>query len=163
MFQHSQQNISFRQQIISLSQSYPCPRCAHGVLEPLGLTETFKCQVCERAYVPLRGGRFLHPAHHLGLKIAPTFWWDGYRWHWAGTTASSLQLFSIFILSLIPVFTANVLLSLNSWSGRPEWCNHTLLTAAIGLITIQVMYLAWWDFDFVSRQRSRRHKAQSNH
>ncbi len=154
MFNQSYQQISFHQQIIALSANYPCPRCSSGSLEPFGLTETFKCNSCERNYVPLRGGRLLHPANRLGWKIAPTFWWDGLRWHWAGTTATAKQLTGIVALFLLPLFLLNGALSLNLWVDKPEWCSPLLLTAVLGLLTVQLIYLLCWDFDFLTKKKT---------
>lgn len=152
MFQPNAQQFSFRQQIIALNQSYPCPRCSAGVMEPFGLTETFKCNGCKRVYVPLKGGRYLFPANSIGWKIAPTFWWDGYRWHWAGTTASTQQLSCIVLVSLLPVVALNVAIHMNLLAGRPYWCTPLLMSLIIGLITTQVAYLTCWDFDFLSKK-----------
>lgn len=152
MFQPSQQQFSFRQQVIALNQSYPCPRCNPGIMEPFGLTETFQCNSCHRNFVPLKGGRFLYPARHLGWKIAPTFWWDGFRWHWAGTTATSRQLSAIVAVSLVPVLLVNLLICYDIWSSRPDWCNPLLLTPVIGLLAIQLVYMLCWDFDFLTKK-----------
>jgi len=151
MFKPSQQQFSFRQQVITLNQGYPCPRCNAGVMEPFGLTETFMCNACRRSYVPLKGGRFLYPAKLMGWKIAPTFWWDGFRWHWAGTTATTRQLATIVALSLIPVVLLNLVLCYDLWAGRPDWCNPIIVSPLIGLLSIQFVYFMCWDFDFLTR------------
>lgn len=157
MFNQSYQQLSFHQQIISLNQNYPCPRCTCGSLEPFGLTETMKCNSCERSYVPLRGGRLLCPANSMGVKIAPTFWWDGLRWHWAGTTATSRQLSTIMALFLMPLVALNVALYMNVGAGiLPEWCSPVLLTAVTGLLTMQLIYLFCWDFDFLTKRTTNR-------
>lgn len=151
MFNSSSQHISLRQQVIALSQSYPCPRCTPGVLEPFGHTETLMCNHCRRGFVPLRGGRFLYPSNQLGYKIAPIFWWDGFRWHWGGTTATTQQLATIILLSLLPVVGimgyASVNQHVSNWIAQPA-----LLSPIVGLITMQLMYLLCWDFDFFSRR-----------
>ena len=151
MFHPSSQHISFRQQVIALSQSYPCPRCTPGVLETYGLTETLHCNHCARGFVPLRGGRFLYPATQMGWKIAPIFWWDGFRWHWGGTTATTKQLTTIIMLSLMPVIGILAYASLYP-HHFPKWAEPTLLSPIIGLLTMQLMYLVCWDFDFLSRR-----------
>lgn len=156
MFQPSQQQFAFRQQIIGLTQAYPCPRCTAGLMEPFGLTETFRCNSCRRTYVPLKGGRYLYPARQMGWKIAPTFWWDGFRWHWAGTTATSSQLTSIVLLSLLPVLLVDLAIYMNWWQSRPDWCTPMLISLLIGLLTIQVVYLMCWDFDFMSSRNTYR-------
>ncbi len=158
MFNQNQsyQALTFQQQVIALSQTYPCPRCSCGILEPFGHTETFKCNGCERSFVPLRGGRLLNPANRMGSKVAPTFWWDGLRWHWAGTTATTNQLLAITAAFLMPI----VMLHLSTtflWHDRPEWCSPLLMTALVGLMTVQFIYLLCWDFDLGSRRRARRH------
>ncbi len=153
MFHPSYQHVSFRQQIIGLSQSYPCPRCSCGILEPYGLTETFQCNSCLRGFVPLRGGRYLYPSNRLGWKVAPTFWWDGLRWHWAGTTATAKQLFTIVALFVLPLLALNAAMFMNVWPDRPDWCTPTLMTALLGLLTIQTIYFLCWDFDFISRRK----------
>ncbi|HEY9714883.1 MAG TPA: hypothetical protein V6C72_15550, partial [Chroococcales cyanobacterium] len=144
--------ISFHQQIISLSQSYPCPRCA-GSLEPYGLTETFKCNNCERGFVPLRGSRLLCPSNRMGWKIAPTFWWDGLRWHWAGTTATTRQLMAIVSVFATPLIMLNLAMYLGVGQTLPEWCSPILLTAVLGLLTVQMIYFTCWDFDFLTKRR----------
>lgn len=151
----SSQHLSIRQQVIALSQSYPCPRCNTGVMEPFGLTETLQCTGCRRGFVPLRGGRFLYPANQLGWKIAPIFWWDGFRWHWGGTTATTKQLSTIVMLSLLPVIGLLVFNSIYPQHNLPRWAEPTLLSPVIGLLTMQLMYLLCWDFDFFSRRTRR--------
>ncbi|MBI4532373.1 MAG: hypothetical protein HY711_00380 [Candidatus Melainabacteria bacterium] len=154
MFHPSSQHVSFRQQVIALSQSYPCPRCTSGMMEPYGFTETFLCNTCNRTFVPLKGGRFLYPARHLGWRIAPIFWWDGFRWHWSGTTATPRQLFWIVALSLLPVILVNLAICLNWWTEQPRWCNPVLLSPSLALTSIQVIYFLSWDFKFLKRKRS---------
>ncbi len=153
MFHPSPQHVYLTQQVIALNQSYPCPRCTGGMMEPYGLTETLKCTVCKRIYVPLRGGRYLYPARSIGWRIAPTFWWDGFKWHWAGTTATGRQLAAIVMLSLLPVTAIYLAISLNLWNGRPEWCHPALLTLVTGLFALQLVYLICWDFNYHSKQR----------
>jgi hypothetical protein len=155
MFHQSYQQLSFQQQIIALNQTYPCPRCNSGMLELFGYTETFKCNDCQRSYVPLCGARMLHPALRLGSKIAPTFWWDGLRWHWAGTTATSKQILAIVALSVVPIILINLALTMNFWKDRPEWCSPILLSIVVGLMTLQMIYLICWDFETLSRGKSR--------
>ena len=154
MFHSSYQQLPFKQQVIALSQIYPCPRCITGQLEPFGLTETLRCANCERTFVPLKGGRLLCPANRMGWKIAPTFWWDGLRWHWAGTTATTGQLVGIVTAFLLPLLLLNAGLHFNVLSGRPDWCTPLLMTAILGLLTIQVIYFTCWDFDFLTRRKS---------
>lgn len=155
MFHQSYQQLSFHQQIIAPTQSYPCPRCGSGVLEAFGYTETLKCNGCERSFVPLYGARLLHPATRMGTKIAPTFWWDGLRWHWAGTTASTKDWLSIFVLATAPMICLNVVLLMNIWKDRPQWCSPLALNILVGLIMAQMIYLICWDFNFLSsRQRN---------
>jgi hypothetical protein len=155
MFHQSYQQLSFHQQIIALNQTYPCPRCSSGMLELYGHTETFKCNGCQRNFVPLCGARLLHPATRLGSKIAPTFWWDGLRWHWAGTTATSKQIVAILTLSIVPIVLTNLALTMNLWKDRPEWCSPILLSIVVGLVMLQMIYLICWDFDSMSRGKPR--------
>jgi len=152
--QPSYQQLSFAQQIITVSQNYPCPRCSCGSLEPFGLTETFKCNGCERAFVALRGGRFLYPANRMGMKVAPTFWWDGLRWHWAGTTATTRQLSSIVAFFMMPLMALNLAVYMNVWAERPEWCSPMFLTAVLGLVTLQLIYFMCWDYDFLTKRKA---------
>jgi len=159
MFNQSYQQLTFHQQIIALNQTYPCPRCSCGIMEPYGHTETFRCSGCERVFVPLHGGRMLHPANRMGSKVAPTYWWDGLRWHFAGTTATTHQVVTILGAFLLPLIALNISLSLNLWRDRPEWCSPLLMTALIGLVTIQVIYFCCWDFDFLAKARNRQEKA----
>lgn len=146
-----------RQQVIALNQSYPCPRCNCGVLETYGLTETLKCNGCSRSFVPLRNGRCLYPANRMGFKIAPTYWWDGLHWHWAGTTATATQLAVIVSMFIIPLMALNGAFHYGHlWADRPEWLSPALLSAVVSLVTIQAIYFTCWDFDFVSRRRAAR-------
>lgn len=157
IFPSSSQHLSLKQQVIALSQSYPCPRCTPGVLEPFGHTETMMCASCKRSFVPLRGGRLLFPANTMGFKIAPTFWWDGYRWHWGGTTATAKQLCAIVLTSLLPVF--GILLAsrihapgLDAFFAK---CYPALLAPLVGLLTMQLIYACCWDFEFCAPKRKR--------
>ncbi len=154
MFHPSYQHTSYRQQVILLNQSYPCPRCKCGVLEPYGHTETFKCNGCDRGFVPLRGGRFLYPANRMGWKIAPIYWWDGLRWHWQGTTATAAQLAMIVLTFLIPMIALNAAFHFNVWPETPELLNPVLLTVLLGLITLEAIYFLCWDFEFTQRRRT---------
>lgn len=130
-----------------MNQSYPCPRCNCGILEPYGYTETFQCSNCTRTFVPLSNGRKLYPATRNGWKIASTYWWDGLRWHWAGTTASALQLVSIVMMFLAPMLMVNLFISSNIWVQRPEWASPMLMTAIVGLVMAGILRLLCWDFD----------------
>jgi putative effector of murein hydrolase LrgA (UPF0299 family) len=153
MFNSSYQHVSFRQQIISTSQSYPCPRCAGGMLEAYGLTETLKCTSCERSFVALRGGRLLYPANRLGLKVALTFWWDGLRWHWAGHTASTKQLLSVMMFFFLPIMAAQVAFALNLIPERPDWLSPAMASTAIALLSTTAIYFMCWDFTSVARRK----------
>lgn len=97
----------------------------------------------------------MHPANTLGWKIAPTYWWDGLRWHWAGTTATAKQLTTIVALLIMPLLALNLCLYFNASFERPEWCNPVLMTAILGLLTMQLIYFLCWDFDFLSKKKSR--------
>ena len=149
-YQHKTQ----RQQVIALNQSYPCPRCNCGVLEPFGHTETFQCSGCSRCFVPLNNGRKLYPANRMGWKIASTYWWDGLRWNWAGTTASAFQLLSIVMMFITPMLTVNLLMTSNVWTQRPEWVSPLLMTAVVGLVMAVVLRLLCWDFDIGSNSQA---------
>ncbi len=46
MFDQSYQQLYLEKQLILHGQSYPCPRCKCGNLEPFGETETFFCTAC---------------------------------------------------------------------------------------------------------------------
>ncbi|MBY0547549.1 MAG: hypothetical protein K2W95_09670 [Candidatus Obscuribacterales bacterium] len=157
MFQPPSQHISLKQQVIALSQSYPCPRCTPGVLEPFGHTETMACNSCKRSFVPLRGGRLLYPANRLGWKIAPTFWWDGYRWHWGGTTATTKQLSVIVMCSLMPVLGIICTATLQTawWQGTLKCDTHQagLISALVGLVSMQLIYFFCWDFEFYRNRK----------
>ena len=155
MFHQSYQQLSFQQQTIALNQTYPCPRCASGILEPFGHTETFQCNTCERTFVPLCGARLLHPSMRMGFKIAPTYWWDGLRWHFAGTTATTKQILVSLSFAMMPAILLNLALALSLWKDRPDWCNPCLLTVLVGLLTALMIYLICWDFEFLPRGKSR--------
>lgn len=155
MFHPSYQHVSLRQQVISLEQSYDCPRCKSGRLEPFGHTETFRCNSCERGFVPLRGGRFLHPANRMGWKIAPVYWWDGLRWHWQGTTATAAQLALIVMAFMAPMVALHGAFYMNLWPEAPEIFNPVLLTVLVGLITLEAIYFLCWDFEFTGRRKAK--------
>ncbi|MBX9568543.1 MAG: hypothetical protein K2X77_06580 [Candidatus Obscuribacterales bacterium] len=157
-FPSSSQQLSLKQQVIALSQSYPCPRCTPGVLEPYGHTETMMCASCKRSFVPLRGGRLLYPANSMGFKIAPTFWWDGYRWHWGGTTATAKQLCVIVLLSLMPVFGILLASKVSTFEPFFKQCYPALLAPLVGLLTMQLIYACCWDFEFCSTKRTKRQR-----
>ena len=105
-------------------------------------------------FVPLKGGRYLYPANDLGWKVAPTFWWDGYRWHWAGTTATASQLTTIVLLSLVPVLMINLLMNFEIWTGLPSWFNPLLVSPIVALLSLQVIYICCWDFDFLNHRHN---------
>jgi hypothetical protein len=153
MFNSSYQHISFRQQIISTGQSYPCPQCSAGMLEAFGLTETLKCSSCERSFVALRGGRLLYPANRLGMKVALTFWWDGLRWHWAGHTASTRQLLAIILFFFTPILTAQVFFALNLWPEHPEWLSAKITSLVVAALSAAALYCMCFDFDIVVKRR----------
>ncbi len=155
IYPSSSQQLSLKQQVIALSQSYPCPRCTPGVLEPYGHTETMMCSNCNRSFVPLRGGRLLFPANSLGWKIAPTFWWDGYRWHWGGTTATAKQLSIIVLLSLLPVLGIAASANYFHWPINNVFCDAWILCPIVGLITMQLIYACCWDFEFYTRSKNK--------
>jgi len=93
----------------------------------------------------------------MGFKIAPTYWWDGLHWHWAGTTATASQLAAIVCMFMIPLMALNGAFHYGHiWAERPEWLSPALLSAVVGLVTIQAIYFMCWDFDFVSRRRAAR-------
>lgn len=158
VFHPSSAETPLRQQVIALSQTYPCPRCTSGILEPYGHTETMQCTNCHRSFVPLKGGRLLYPSNSLGWKIAPTFWWDGFRWHWGGTTATTRQLSMIVLFSLLPaisIFMAHHMYA-TTWNAlMPRWCDPVIFSPIVGLLTMQILYLMCWDFDFC-KQKSRK-------
>jgi len=154
MFNSSYQHISFRQQIISTNQSYPCPRCSGGMLDAYGLTETLKCSSCERSFVALRGGRMLFPANRMGMKIGLTFWWDGLRWHLSGTTASLRHIATITMLFFIPIMATIIACALNI-GERPEWLSPAAICATVFVLTFSTISFFCWDFDKVTKRKRR--------
>jgi hypothetical protein len=90
----------------------------------------------------------------MGMKVAPTFWWDGLRWHWAGTTATSRQLSSIVAFFFLPLVALNLAVYMNAWAERPEWCSPMFLTAVLGLVTLQLIYFMCWDYDFLTKRKA---------
>jgi hypothetical protein len=160
MFNSSYQHVSFRQQIISTSQSYPCPRCAGGMLEAHGHSETLKCTSCERPFVALRGGRMLYPANRMGTKVALAFWWDGLRWHFAGTTASTRQLITVALLFFLPLIAAQVAFALNLVPDHPEWFSPAMACTAIALLATTAIYFMCWDFNSVTRRKRTKERGQ---
>jgi len=159
MFHSSYQNLSFRQQIIATNQSYPCPRCSCGMLEAFGITETLKCTSCERGFVALHGGRMLYPANRMGMKIAPTFWWDGLRWHWAATTASTRQILTIVLVSLMSVCAAYLAMAVNVAPQWLHWLNPMLAASGALLAVSMLIYFVCGDFDIVAKRKERASKS----
>lgn len=129
------------------------------MLEPFGLTETLKCTSCERPFVALRGGRMLYPANRMGLKVAPTFWWDGLRWHWAGTTASTRQLVTIALMFAMPILASQTVFSLHLVNDMPAWMSPALASAVGSLFVMQLIYFLCWDFDVVAKRKERATKS----
>jgi hypothetical protein len=91
----------------------------------------------------------------MGFKIAPTYWWDGLRWHFAGTTATTKQILVSLSFAMMPAILLNLALALSLWKDRPDWCNPCLLTVLVGLLTALMIYLICWDFEFLPRGKSR--------
>jgi hypothetical protein len=154
MFDQSYQQLYVQKQVISLSESYPCPRCKGGHLEPFGDTETFSCKGCSRQYVALNAGRYLYPAGRLKIKIAPIFWWDGMRWHLAGTTASPPQSILVLTMFIVPILAINAFVFFvnNGHLGTPGhmfsqsfFLNLALLNVLTVFFTAQLFYLFCWD------------------
>lgn len=158
MFHSSYQNLSFRQQIIATNQSYPCPRCSCGMLEAFGITETLKCTSCERGFVALHGGRMLYPANRMGHKIAPTFWWDGLRWHWAATTASTRQILTIVLVSVMAVCAVYLAVAFNT-NIIPGLSPMLAASAALFFMVLPLIYSFCGDFDIVAKRKERASKS----
>lgn len=161
MFDQSYQQLYTQKQVISLNESYPCPRCKGGNLEPFGETETFNCSACSRKFVAINSGRILYPAGRLKIKIAPIFWWDGSHWHLAGTTASPAQ--AIFALSIFatPLLAANGFVFLFnhgylSTSGhvlsQSFFLNVGLLNILVAFFVAQLFYLFCWDQNWSTKR-----------
>ena len=51
----------------------------------------------------INAGRVLYPVYSMKTKISPVFWWDGLRWHLAGTTASNGQFLATMLLFVTPL------------------------------------------------------------
>ena len=150
MFDQSYQQLYVQKQVISLEHSYPCPRCKSGLLKPFGETETFSCEHCERKFVALNAGRILHPARRLRIKIAPVFWWDGTRWHLAGTTASPSQNFLLMLIFVVPMIVINAFVFFINHGHLDPLDQHLVLNLALlnGLVAFfmaQLFYLFCWD------------------
>jgi len=129
------------------------------MLEAFGITETLKCTSCERGFVALHGGRMLYPANRMGVKIAPTFWWDGLRWHWAATTASTRQILTIVLLSVMSVTGAYAAFGFNLIPQRPEWLSPMLAAAVALFVVLQLIYFVCGDFDIVAKRKERASKS----
>jgi hypothetical protein len=154
MFDQSYQQLYVEKQVISLSESYPCPRCKTGHLAPFGETETFSCNQCSRQFVALNAGRILYPAGRLKIKIAPIFWWDGLHWHFAGTTASLAQTTFALAMFIAPVLAVNAFVFFINHghlvvAGQSLSQSLLLNLALLNVLTIffmgQLFYLFCWD------------------
>ncbi len=166
MFDQSYQQVYLEKQVIVLEQAYPCPRCKSGNLEPFGETETFACTACRRSFVAINAGRTLYPVFSMKIKISPVFWWDGLRWHFAGTTASNRQLVMCLMLFLVPllaldatVFWLNYGHAVARTNMQNFWLNLTLLNLLVGFFLAQLFYLTCWDHEGRVRHNAR----QSSH
>ena|SRR5579872_122244 len=152
MFEATQ--LYIEKQVISLSESYPCPRCKSGQIEPFGETETFNCNQCTRKFVALNAGRILYPAKRLKIKIAPIFWWDGLHWHLAGTTASTIQNTFVATMFIAPILTVNAFVFFIN-HGHLGMAGHALTQSTLfnlvllNVLTLffmaQLFYLFCWD------------------
>jgi len=171
MSDQSYQQLYMQKQIISLSESYPCPRCKSGKLEPFGETETFSCRGCSRKFVAINAGHILYPAGRLKIKIAPIFWWDGLRWHLAGTTASPAQNIFASILFVAPLITINIFAFLFNHGqlgahgqalNQSFFLNLGLLNILVVFFMAQLFYLFCWDQNG-SAKRSPEHSRQIRH
>src|ERR1700722_6744762 len=145
MFDQSYQQLYVEKQVILLGQNYPCPRCRSGNLEPFGETETFVCAACRRNFVAINAGRVLYPVYSMKAKISPVYWWDGLRWHLAGTTASNGQFLTTVLLFVAPLFcmdTAVFWLShghaVHQVTAQAFWLNLTLLNLLVGFFLAQL-------------------------
>ena len=63
-------------QVLDLEQSYPCPICRQGTLEPITLTEAWGCDRCRQIFE--RGA----DTHTIGKLSTP--YHRQRRWHWNG-------------------------------------------------------------------------------
>jgi hypothetical protein len=146
----SAKSFSFPQQVIDSNKAYPCPRCPIGTIEAVGPSEALECSDCGRQYIALFGGHYLHPANRPGWKIMPIFWWDGFHWHRCGNTATKVQLVAIAIMSLLPAFMYYMTIHFHLWNPTLPWCHSLLPIPAIALGCLTIIWLASWDFDFLS-------------
>ena len=156
MFDQSYQQLYLQKQIIALGASYPCPRCKCGSLEAFGETETFICGACRRNFVAINAGRILYPAYSMKTKVAPVFWWDGLRWHLAGTTASKKQIIFASTSFLLPLAIINTfILSLNHVQSavlahtlsQNFYLNLAFLNVLVGFFMSQLLYFMCWEQD----------------
>jgi hypothetical protein len=151
MFDQSYQQLYLEKQIISLDESYPCPRCKSGHLEPFGDTETFCCGHCSRKFVALNAGRILFPATRLKIKIAPIFWWDGVHWHLAGTTATPSQSLFVLAMFIVPMLAINAFVFFINQGHPVNHASHNLILNLVLLniltafFVAQLFYLFCWD------------------
>jgi len=169
MFDQSYQQLYLEKQVILHGQVYPCPRCKCGNLEAFGETETFICTACSRNFVAINAGRILYPVYRMKTKIAPVFWWDGLRWHLAGTTASAKQVIWGIIIFVVPIMLLNgAVFYLNHGHNIGQapkeafWLNLSLLNLLIGFFLAQIFYLMCWDHEG-RRKRYLRQNSQYKH
>lgn len=162
MFEQSYQSLYLEKQMILQGQTYPCPRCKYGSLEPFGETETFVCSACSRDFVAISAGRILYPACHMKRKIAPVFWWDGLHWHFAGTTASLKQLATVVLLiasSFAFVNCALLYLKYEQILGQTTrlapWLNLLLINILMATLLGHLFYTLCWDKKLSKRRQAR--------
>jgi hypothetical protein len=169
MFEQSYQQLYIEKQVILLGQNYPCPRCKCGNLEPFGETETFICATCRRNFVAINAGRVLYPVYSMKTKIAPVFWWDGLRWHLAGTTASSRQAIVTMLLFILPILALDALVFCFNHGHLPAsataqtfWLNLALLNLLVGFFMAQLFYLTCWDHETRIKHSARQSTPQQH-
>ena len=156
MFQKSSQNISFNhKQVINLDNSYACPKCEVGNISQFGHSETFLCNECRHKFVPLKASKLLYPANDPGFKIALTYWYDGQKWHKAGTTASFTYMLTLMIVLTIPPLILNYFLTQNIWLNKPYWCNNEILILLSIILELQLFYTYIWDGSILIDQKTR--------
>ncbi len=156
MFQKSSQNISFNnKQVISLDETYSCPKCYTGSISQYGHTETFLCRQCQHKFVPLKASKLLYPAYDPGFKVALTYWYDGKSWHKAGTTATFSYWLTLIIVLSIPPLIVSYFLTQNIWLNRPYWCNNDLFVFLTLLIELQLFKLYIWDGSIIIDQKNK--------
>ena len=154
MFPKSHSNLTFsHKRTISLDQTYSCPKCSIGTISNYGHGEVLHCNECQHKFVPLNSSKLLYPAIDPGFKIAPTYWYDGKDWRFAGTSASFTHVLILTIIAILPYLVLDYLICQNIWLNRPSWYSNELTFGLVFLTEFVLFKMFIWDGRIIIDQK----------